>query len=124
VWLLLIGAESVHGVLRTALLTPRIGDFAARQAGVLTGSVLILALAYLTVPLIRASRSRELLWVGLLWVALTVLFEAGLGHFVLGISWETFFSDYKIGRGGLMPIGLVILALAPLIAAKLRDRIR
>src|SRR5438552_474928 len=50
VWLVLIGTESVHGILRTAFLAPRIGDFEARQVAVFTGSLLILAIAYVLVP--------------------------------------------------------------------------
>jgi len=121
-WLVLIGAESAHGILRTALLAPRIGDFEARQVAVFTGSLLILAISYLLVPWIHATRNRELVLVGLLWLTLTLFFEVGVGHFVLNTSWESLASDYEIWRGGLMPIGLVFLVLAPLIAAKLRHQ--
>ena len=44
VWLVLIAAEVVHGALRALLLVPAIGDFRARQAGVFTGSLLVLGL--------------------------------------------------------------------------------
>ena len=46
VWLLNIAVETVHGVLRTALLAPVVGDFRARQYGVVTGSLLIFAVTY------------------------------------------------------------------------------
>jgi len=32
VWLVMMGAEVVHGVLRAILLVPLVGDFRARQA--------------------------------------------------------------------------------------------
>jgi hypothetical protein len=36
------------------------------------------------------------------------------------LSWDRIFSDYRIADGGLMPIGLLVLALAPLLAEKIR----
>ena len=119
VWLVLIVAESVHGVLRTLLLAPVVGDFKARQISVFTGSLLILAVAYLFVRWIRPGTTGRLITVGLLWLALTMLFEVALGRFVIGYSWNRLASDYDLARGGLMPFGLLILALSPLIAAKL-----
>jgi hypothetical protein len=45
VWLVIIGVETVHGILRTLVLLPAVGDFRARQISVLTGSVLIFGVA-------------------------------------------------------------------------------
>lgn len=120
VWLVLIGLETIHGVLRTILLAPYVGDFRARQIGVFTGSLLILVVSCLFVRWLRASTSTSLLVVGLVWLVLTILFEMTIGRFVLGLSWERLASDYDISRGGLLPIGLVFLGFAPLIAARLR----
>jgi len=39
----------------------------------------------------------------------------------IGRSWQDGMSDFEIWKGGLLPIGLVVLMLAPLIAAKLRN---
>lgn len=120
VWLVIVAVESAHGTLRELYLAPLVGDFRARQISVFTGSLLILGVAYLFVRWIRAGSTARLLAVGLLWLFLTLLFEFGLGLFVLGYSWERMASDYDLSRGGLMPFGLVLLTLAPLMAARLR----
>ena len=54
VWLLLITAELVHGIVRALVLAPVVGDFRARQLGVFTGSLLILLITALTIRWIRA----------------------------------------------------------------------
>jgi hypothetical protein len=118
VWLLLIAAEVVHGIVRTLVLTPVVGDFRARQLGVVT-SLLILLITALTIRWIRASRRRTLLMIGGAWVGLTLAFEISLGR-MLGYSWERLGSDYNLLEGGLLPIGFVIMATSPLIAARLR----
>jgi hypothetical protein len=121
VWFLIVCAESVHGILRTMFLAPYVGDFQARRIGVLTGSVLILTIACLFARWIRADTKVSLVAVGLMWLVLTLLFELSLGRFLLGFSWERLLSDYDISRGGLLLFGLLVLALSPLIAARLRD---
>lgn len=120
IWLLIIAAETVHGILRTAFLAPRMGDFAARQFAVFTGSLLIFLIAVLTVRWIRANTRGQWLIVGLMWVGLTVLFEIVLGKAILGLSWERIFEDYDVTRGGLLGFGLLIMLLSPLLAAKVR----
>jgi hypothetical protein len=119
VWLLLITAEVVHGIVRTLVLTPVVGDFRARQLGVFTGSLLILLITALTIRWIRASRPRTLLTIGSAWVVLTVTFEISLGR-MMGYSWARLGSDYNMLEGGLLPIGFVIMATSPFIAAHLR----
>ena len=80
VWILIALAETVHGVLRTILLAPRVGDLTSRQIGVLTGSLMILLIAYVTINWIGASKPRQRAAVGALWVVLMLIFEVTLGR--------------------------------------------
>ncbi len=119
-WLVLIIAESVHGTLRELFLKPSLGDLHARQIGVLTGSVIILGVAWGFSHWIRADTSRARWLVGLLWVALTVSFELSLGRLVLGYSWHRLLEDYDMRRGGFLSLGMLVLVLSPHIVAKAR----
>jgi len=119
VWLLMMVIETIHGVLRNLLLVPLVGDLRARQLGVFIGSALILGIAVLLIDWIRPSSVRELLVIGALWLALTLAFEFGLGH-VLGRPWSALVADYDLTRGGLLSIGMVVLALSPWLAARIR----
>jgi len=120
VWLVLIAVEFIHGTLRIIFVVPVVGGFRARQIGVFTGSILILAVAYLFVPWLHAESTRSLLQVGLLWVVLTVTFEFSFGHFVFRRSWQDLASDYDIVHGGMLAIGMVVLTLSPVVATRLR----
>lgn len=121
VWLLIIAVETVHGILRAVLLLPLVGDFPARQIGVVTGSLLILWVAWLSILWLAARTRRELLGVGLLWVALTILFEITLGRLILDLPWRRLFEDYDLTQGGLLGFGMLFLFLSPLLAARLRN---
>lgn len=123
VWLIIMAAETVHGIIRTLFLTPRLGDMRARQFSVFVGSLLIVLLTFVFVRWLKGSTVTHFILVGAMWVLLTVGFEIVLGRLVMGLSWERIASDYDIAEGGLMIFGLLIMLLAPLMMAKLRDEI-
>jgi hypothetical protein len=122
VWLVIIAVETVHGILRTMLLVPLVGDLPARQIGVLVGSFLIFAVACLCIRWIAATTKLRLLGVGVLWTVLTVLFEIGLGRLVLDLSWDRITEDYDLTRGGFLVLGLLFMAVSPLLAARIRGQ--
>jgi hypothetical protein len=120
VWLLMMVIETIHGVLRNLLLVPLVGDLRARQLGVFVGSALILGVAALLIDWIRPNSVSDLLVIGAMWLAVTLAFEFGLGH-ALGRPWSALVADYDLTRGGLLSIGMVVLALSPWIAARIRN---
>ena len=120
VWLVMIAAETIHGVLRAMLLVPLVGNLSARQIGVPIGSLLIFAVACLFIRWISAKMRLQLLGVGLLCVVLTVLFEIGLGRLVLDLPWDRITEDYDPARGGFLGLGLLFMAMSPLLAARVR----
>lgn len=120
VWVIFMLAEVLHGTARILWLEPLIGDAQARQISVFTGLAIILAIVIASIRWIHATRVEQLWGIGLLWLGLTVGFEIILGRFVMGLSWERIASDYNLLQGGLMPLGLLVLTLSPLIAAKVR----
>lgn len=119
-WLLMMAIETIHGVLRNRFLAPVVGDFRARQIGVFIGSALILCIAVLLIGWIHPTSERTLLAIGALWLALTLAFEFGLGR-ALGRPWDAMLADYDLSRGGLLSIGMVVLALSPWVAARIRQ---
>jgi hypothetical protein len=119
VWVLLMSGEVVHGVARTLVLVPVVGDFRARQLAVFSGSLLILLITSLTIQWLQTTSTRCLMAIGAMWVALTLAFEIGLGR-VVGYSWNRIASDYSLLHGGLMPIGLGVMAMSPWIASRFR----
>ena len=123
VWLVIIAVETAHGILRTLLLVPMMGDFPARQISVFTGSLLIFGVTLFLIKRIAARTRLQLLIVGTIWVLLTILFEITLGRLVLNLSWDRITEDYDITRGGFLGFGLLFMAVSPLLAATFRRTI-
>jgi hypothetical protein len=120
VWLVIMVMETIHGILRNRFLLPLTGDFRSRQIGVLVASALILAITLMTIRWIGVRERRSLLAIGCVWAFLALAFEFTLGR-AFGFSWQRIFEDYNLLRGGLMPLGMAVMILAPYLAVRLRD---
>jgi len=120
IWLVLMVAEILHGIARGIFLVPHVGEFRSNQIGVFTGSLIILLIALAFARWIGATRTTALLAVGVLWLGLTLAFEVAFGRFVVGVSWERLVADYNVLEGGLLPFGMLLLLLSPLISGKVR----
>jgi hypothetical protein len=118
VWLVIAVAEVLHGILRVALLNRRVGDRRARQIGVFSGSALILLIAWLTTPWLRMATVANALTIGLLWLGLMLGLEVAFGRLVFRASWRRLAADFDFRQGGLLSLGMLVLLLAPLLAAK------
>lgn len=119
VWVIIMVAEFLHGILRVLLLQPYLGDLRARQIAVFTGSIIIIAIATVFFRWIRAKGIQQLIVIGLLWLVLTLGFEILMGRFFLNYSWERIVSDFNLLNGGLLPIGLLVLTASPVVAARI-----
>ena len=119
VWMLIMLAETGHGVVREIFIAPVLGGLRARQLGVLIGCVIIFVIAWLTVRWMGATTLRQQLKVGAYWVILTLVFELALGR-AQGMSWTRILADYNPASGGLMAAGLAFMFLAPWLTRKLR----
>lgn len=117
VWLLIAAAEVVHGILRMQFLRPLLGDLRARQVAIVSGSLIILAIAFLTRRFLHATTTGQQIAVGAFWAALMVAFDVLLGRYYIGYSWSRISQDFDPSRGGFMVFGLAVMVLAPWITA-------
>ena len=120
VWCGIIVVEVFHGIARALFLAPLVGDFRARQIAVFTGSILILIVARSFIGWIGPGRVTDAVAVGAVWLVLTLAFEIAFGRYVVRAPWSRIASDYDLLRGGLLPIGLAVLTVAPLVSARMR----
>lgn len=120
VWLLLVVLAIVNAGLRNALIVPRYGKYVGQVASTITFSVVIFAVAWLTIRWIRPAKSRQAAAVGVGWVVLTIAFEFVAGHYLFGSSWEELLGAYNIFRGQVWLLVLLATGLAPIWAARRR----
>lgn len=123
VWVLLAVAMVVQGSVREALATPMLGPLRAHQLASVTGAVIVILGSALSLRWLGAVKDvPRQLRIGGFWLVLTVLFEFGFGHFVVGHSWERLLHDYDLAAGRLWLLVLVATLLGPYVAGRFVGR--
>ncbi|MGK0525697.1 MAG: hypothetical protein ACI92N_003358 [Pseudomonadales bacterium] len=119
IWFAIVVLAIANGSLREFLLVPVLGAQAALMLSGLLLSVLIVGVAYLSLPWLNPSQPVQVWGIGLAWLALTLIFEFSFG-LLQGKSWLELLEAYTFEGGNLWLVVLAATVLAPYIAAKLR----
>lgn len=119
IWASILVLAVANGALRESVLISGVGTPAALVLSGLLLSTLIIGVAYFSLPWLQISRPVQLWTVGLVWLALTLVFEFSFGLWQ-GKSWPELLEAYTFKDGNIWPIVLATTALAPHIAARLR----
>jgi len=113
-WLLLGVIAIANGTFRVVFLLPSLGDLAAHQLSTAIGVSLFLAAMYLFFQKTRLEySSRELLIMGICWTAMTIIFEFGFGHYIMGNPWEKLLADYNLLAGRVWVLVLLAVLAGP-----------
>ena len=119
-WSALIPLAIANGLLRDWLLVRWLGASAARAVSGVLLCGLIGAWTWQTIPWLAPRDGRACAVVGLGWLALTVGFEFGFGRLVAHRTWDELLRPYRFAGGDLWPVVLVVVTLAPWLAARAR----
>lgn len=119
VWAGILVLAVANGALREGVLVPKLGTPLGLVLSGLLLSLLILVVAYLSLPWLETRRPMHLLCIGLGWLALTLIFEFTFGLWQ-GKAWPVLLEAYTFKGGNIWPIVLGVVAVAPYVAAKLR----
>ncbi|EXJ12879.1 hypothetical protein [Nitrincola nitratireducens] len=108
-----------NGVLRESVLISSLGSAAAFVLSGILLSVLIIVVAYFSLPWLQIQSSMQFWLIGFFWLALTLAFELSFGLWQ-GKSWSVLLEAYTFKGGNIWPIVLAATLFAPYIGAKLR----
>lgn len=120
IWAGIVVLAVLNGTFREAVLVPNLGSATGLVLSGVLLSALIVSIAWLSLPWLDVRRPAALLAIGFGWLVLTLVFEFsfGLGQ---GKSWTIMLEAYTFKGGNIWPIVLVVTALAPCLAAKIRN---
>jgi cytochrome c biogenesis protein CcdA len=112
---ILAGAEMLHGIARTKLLTPRIGKEKAIKLSALTGSLLALAICFVWVPSIGLQSAPAHMLLGLALAAFMASFDIAVGRWLMRKAWHKIWPDFNPASGNYLLFGLLALCVIPLL---------
>ena len=118
-WLPMILLAFANAALRQMVFLRFLNEHQAQQLSTLTLTVLCAVYVVLIFPRLHVQSPPQALWIGLLWMTLTTLFEFGLGRFS-GKSWPELFANYHVLKGQLWPLFLICLGFMPWMVYLLR----
>ena len=123
IWFVFLVIAFGLGAVREGLLRPRIGEAKAHVIGTLIAVAFMILVIYAFIQRVHGSCSMtDLILIGVLWLVMTVAFEFGFFHFVMGKPWEALLADYNVLRGRIWVLVLATVLLGPIIVGTLMKR--
>ena len=119
-WLAILVCAVLNGALREGVLVPAFGPRVALALSGVSLSAIVILVAVVAVPRLGPPTTSRCVYVGALWLALTVAFEFGFGRLVQHQSWQDLFQAYAFSGGNLWPVVLAVTFIAPLLAVRIR----
>ncbi len=120
VWLLILALAIANGTLREAVLLealPRSSAFVASGALLIA---CVLATSFLTIRWLGSLTPIQYIWVGVLWLGMTLAFEFSFGMLLRNQNLATMLEGYRFKDGNIWPLVLLSVAIAPVVAAYAR----
>ena len=122
VWLLLFAIAYANGAFRELVLRRFLDELPAHQVSCALGISLILLAVALVGRKWRPTSRAQAWQIGFVWLLLTVAWEFGFFHFVMGRPWSILLHDYAIWDGRLWPFVLAAILCAPSLSRALNRR--
>jgi hypothetical protein len=116
-WFPMLLLAILNGSLRDLIYKKYVGDLTAHQISTIT---LIILFAFYIGYIIRRFppvSSTRAIFIGMIWVILTLSFEFGFGRY-RGNSWPVLFADYNILKGRIWVLIPVWVLIAPYLFYK------
>lgn len=120
IWAAFVPVAILNGLLREKGLVPLLGRRIALPISGITCALLFFLLAWLSIPWLGPLKPAHHRTIGLAWLVMTVLFEFLFGRLVAHKSYQELLQGYDISSGNLWLLVLVVIAVSPYLAAKLR----
>jgi hypothetical protein len=108
-------AETLHGIFRTVVVTPRIGKERAIKLSAFTGTLLALAICWLLVPGIGLRTPAAHFALGIALATFMAAFDIAVGRLLMRKSWAKIWPDFNPSTGNYLAYGLVALSFIPLL---------
>ncbi len=118
-WFALALIAIINGTLREFGIERVVAELAAHQISTLTLMIFSGVFVWFMHRIWPLESSKQAWTVGAIWLLMTVLFEFGFGHFVVGHPWSRLLANYDLLAGRVWALFLLWLLLLPWLAFKI-----
>lgn len=121
-WFPLILVAIANGALREMIYKPYAGDLAAHQISTATFVFFFAAYVWAIGRRWKIESAGQSWLIGVIWVCMTIGFEFGFGHYVMGHAWTKLLHDYNILEGRVWIVVLVATLIVPNLSYRLHAK--
>ena len=119
IWLSIIPLAILNGAFREKFLVSWLGEnFSEPVSGVIL-CLLIFVVSLIFIPQLGKGEPKTYWKIGILWIALTIVFETIFG-LAIGKTFDELLKAYDITTGNLWLIVVLFIGIAPFLAAKIK----
>lgn len=115
-WFPMVAIAVLNGAARDKLYGPRMSPLAAHQISCMTGILLFTIYTVGLSHLFPLQSESQAILAGLVWLALTIVFEFSMICFIMKRPLSSAIAEYDIKSGRLWPLVLISVALLPWFA--------
>lgn len=119
-WFVLMVLAILNGTVRIKLIIPFTGLTGGLAISTVMLCALILLATWLGIRWMGPSTAAQAWGIGVFWLALTLGFEFGAGHYLFKKPWSELLLDYDLSRGRIWVLVPIITLMAPWLMAKVR----
>ena len=119
IWLSIIPLGILNGGFREVFLTPRLGESCAQPISGIILIALIFIVSFIFIPRIGKGLPQTYWKIGVLWVALTIIFETIFG-LAIGSTFTELLKAYNVTTGNLWLLVILYIGISPWLVAKIK----
>ena len=117
-WLPMIFIAVINGAARDLLYKNYVGELTAHQISTVTLIIALWIYIQFIIKKYTPRSEKKALFIGIFWMALTVIFEFGLG-IARGHSLSQLFNNYNILKGRIWVLIPIWITIAPYLAYRI-----
>jgi hypothetical protein len=112
----------LNGTLRELTYKNFVGDLPAHQISTVTGIIFFGIILYFIFKKWKIESIKHAILIGVIWLGLTIVFEFGFGHYIMGNPWQKLLNDYNLAERRVWSLFLLWITIAPFIFYKIFNR--
>ncbi|HPR41917.1 MAG TPA: hypothetical protein PK718_05145 [Candidatus Methanofastidiosa archaeon] len=114
-WFPMVLLAIFNAAIRENIFTKTFDELASHQLSSVTFMLILLVYFLFIMSYLPLENANQAIYIGAVWVSMTVCFEFLFGHFVMGHSWNHLLHDYNLIEGRLWGLVLVFVAVGPYV---------
>ena len=112
VGLLLAIGEIVNGNIRVRVLHHLCGKKRAKKISFFSGTTIIYAIAWFTLPWLSPANYLDCYKIGFSWLMIMLGIDIYFGRYVIKFKWNKIVGDFNPLKGNLLGVGMLLLFLS------------